>query len=312
VLGAACSILLVTASVGRAADPAPVPVKTTAAPTVVKTTMPAATANHPATTTATVTKATGTKPVAASPTAGGKAPTTPGVRPIAALDSISGAPPKTAASTAAHPGAPAQTATHANPPNVAVAKNAPAPAGAAKSAVAHTASAAGAAAKSAPPATAPAATAATPMPRPPRPGATVTPSGPTPARLAASSKPQGVQNVAHLDQKLTYQYNALGRRDPFQPMVGGEFVGDDVGGDAPVDIGGMKVVGIVWGTEDKFAMVEDGRGQSLVLRVGDKVMNGVVEGLRRDAVVVRITADGQSQSVAIPLTRKGDKSNATR
>src|SRR5258705_880152 len=156
------------------------------------------------------------------------------------------------------------------------------------------------------------ATVATPMPRRPRAGATGTPAGPTPARLAASSKPQGVQSVAHLDQKLTYQYNALGRRDPFQAMVGGEFVGDDVGGDAPVDVGGMKVVGIVWGTEDKFAMVEDGRGQSLVLRVGDKVMNGVVEGLRRDAVVVRITADGQSQSVAIPLTRKGDKTNATR
>jgi len=141
-----------------------------------------------------------------------------------------------------------------------------------------------------------------------------TPAGPTPARLAASNagRTKGVQTVAHLDQKLTYQYNALGRRDPFQPMIGGEFVGVDVGGDAPVDVGGMKVVGIVWGTEDKFAMAEDGRGQSLVLRVGDKVMNGVVESLRRDAVVVRITTDGTTQTVAIPLTRKGDKSNANR
>ncbi len=139
-------------------------------------------------------------------------------------------------------------------------------------------------------------------------------AGTTPSRLRSSgtSRARGVQAVAHLDQKLTYQYNALGRRDPFQPMIGGEFVGADVGGDAPVDVGGMKVVGIVWGTEDKFAMAEDGRGQSLVLRVGDKVMNGVVEGLRREAVVVRITSDGQTQSVTIPLTRKGDKSNATR
>lgn len=127
-------------------------------------------------------------------------------------------------------------------------------------------------------------------------------AGTAPSRLRSSgtSRARGVQAVAHLDQKLTYQYNALGRRDPFQPMVGGEFVGADVGGDAPVDVGGMKVVGIVWGTEDKFAIAEDGRGQSLVLRVGDKVMNGVVEGLRREAVVVRITADGQTQSVTIP------------
>ncbi|HEY2956219.1 MAG TPA: hypothetical protein VGK89_13355 [Candidatus Eisenbacteria bacterium] len=137
-----------------------------------------------------------------------------------------------------------------------------------------------------------------------------------PALGAVAGRPvatgPGVQAIAHLDQKLTYQYNALGRRDPFQPMVGGDFVGADVGGDAPVDVGGMTVVGIVWGTEDKFAMVEDGRGQSLVLRVGDKVMNGVVTGLRRDAVLVKLTTDGQAQTVAIPLTRKGDQSNANR
>ena len=134
------------------------------------------------------------------------------------------------------------------------------------------------------------------------------------ARTAVSggATTRGVQTVAHLDQKVTYQYNALGRRDPFQPMIGGEFVGADVGGDAPVDVGGMKVVGIVWGTEDRFAMVEDGRGQSMVLRVGDKVMNGVVEAMRRDAIVVRITTEGTTQSVTIPLTRKGDKANATR
>lgn len=119
--------------------------------------------------------------------------------------------------------------------------------------------------------------------------------------------------MAHLDEQLTYQYNALGRRDPFQPMVGGEFVGADVGGDAPPDIGGLKVVGIVWGTDEKFAMAEDGRGQSFVLREGDKVMNGVVQGLKRDGIVVKLTSeDGQAQTVTIPLTRKGDKNNATR
>ena len=69
------------------------------------------------------------------------------------------------------------------------------------------------------------------------------------------------------------------------------------------------MVGIVWGADDKFALVEDPRGSSLVLRKGDKVMNGVVETLRRDAVVVKLSVDGQTQSVAIPLTRKGDQAN---
>ena len=113
--------------------------------------------------------------------------------------------------------------------------------------------------------------------------------------------------MAHLDEHLTYQYNALGRRDPFQSLVDGEFVGADVGGDAPPDPGGIKVVGIVWGATDQFAMVEDVRGNSYVLRKGDKVQNGVVTGLKRDAVVVQITADGQSQSVEIPLLRKGER-----
>lgn len=122
----------------------------------------------------------------------------------------------------------------------------------------------------------------------------------------------GVRPVAHLDEGLTYQYNALGRRDPFQPLVGSGFVAADMGGKAAPDIGGIRVVGIIWGTEDKFALVEDGRGNSLVLRPGDKVMNGVVEDLKRDALIVNLTVDGQSQSVAIPLTRKGDDSNANR
>lgn len=106
---------------------------------------------------------------------------------------------------------------------------------------------------------------------------------------------------------MTYQYNALGRRDPFQPLIGGGFVGADEGGNVSPDIGGIKVVGIVWGSEDKFALVEDPRGTSLVLRRGDRVTNGYVESLKRDAVVVRLTVDGQSQSVTIPVTRKGDQ-----
>jgi len=113
--------------------------------------------------------------------------------------------------------------------------------------------------------------------------------------------------LAHVDEHLTYQYNALGRRDPFQSLVDGAFVGADVGGDAPPDPGGIKVVGIVWGATDQFALVEDVRGNSYVLRKGDKVQNGYVEALKRDAIVVTITSDNQSQSVEIPLERKGDQ-----
>lgn len=130
--------------------------------------------------------------------------------------------------------------------------------------------------------------------------------------MAPAGKGQMVVAAMPLEDHVTYQYNALGRRDPFQSLMEGEFVGADVGGDAPPDVGGLKVVGIVWGGDDQFAMVEDVRGNSYVLRRGDKVMNGFVEGLKRDAMLVNITVDGQSQSVLIPITRKGDKANANR
>jgi hypothetical protein len=161
------------------------------------------------------------------------------------------------------------------------------------------------------------------------PAAKVTTAKPAPAKAAPAAKGvsaqpaaamsplrpvprQGVEPLAHLDERMTYQYNALGRRDPFSPLMGGAFVGEDVGGDAPADVGGLKVVGIVWGSEDRFALCEDARGNSIVLRQGDKVMNGFVEGLKRDKLVVNLTVDGQSQSVAIPLTRKGENTNANR
>jgi hypothetical protein len=144
-----------------------------------------------------------------------------------------------------------------------------------------------------------------------------------PARSAKAAAPvakTGVAPVAgavvvtpaRVEQSLAYQYNTLGRRDPFQSLLSGEYVGSDLGGDAPPDLGGLKVVGIVWGDSDQFALVEDARGDSHILRRGDKVMNGFVENLLRDAMVVALTVDGQTQSVKVPITRKGEHSNANR
>jgi hypothetical protein len=132
-------------------------------------------------------------------------------------------------------------------------------------------------------------------------------AGSTPPGASKTGTPGAATSAAHVDEHVTYHYNTLGRRDPFQSLIDGEFVGNDVGGDAPPDVGGLKVVGIVWGDSDKFALVEDGRGNSHVLRQGDKVMNGFVESLKRDAIIVSMTVDGETQSITVPLTRKGDK-----
>ncbi len=233
------------------------------------------------------------------------------------------APAKTAVAPAAAPAvakapvAPARApvATQASPapakPNPALAKANPAPA---KASPAPAKPNPALAKVGAPPAKTP--VAASRMPGPPhRPGVTAAPASAAPSAVFPA-RPVGksplLAPVPALEERVTYQYNALGRRDPFVPMVGGTFVGDDVGGDAPPDVGGIKVVGIVWGADDKFALIEDARGSSGVLRAGDKVMNGFVETLRRDAVVVKLTVDGQTETVAIPLTRKGDQTNGNR
>ena len=144
-----------------------------------------------------------------------------------------------------------------------------------------------------------------------RPGTRAASSGGSGSALVTAVTPEPVganASVGRVDEHMTYQYNALGRRDPFQSLLTGEYVADhdDAGNATPPDPGGMKIVGIVWGATDQFAMVEDARGNSYVLRKGDKLQNGFVESLRRDAVVVNITADGQSQTVVIPFVRKGD------
>lgn len=153
---------------------------------------------------------------------------------------------------------------------------------------------------------------------PPAPSATrAAATKPSVTQLPAQSSAPSVVAVrpvpprpSPVEDRVNYQYNALGRRDPFQPLVGGGFVSADVTS-APPDVGGLKVVGIIWGAEDKFALIEDPRGNSMVLRKGDKVMNGVVDNLRRDAVVVKLTVDGSTDLVEIPLTRKGE-SNENR
>lgn len=133
-------------------------------------------------------------------------------------------------------------------------------------------------------------------------------AAPQPGRSRTSGP--GVQVATAVEERTSYHYNTLGRRDPFESLVE-SFVGEDVGGSGPADIGGIRVVGIVWGT-DPFALVEDGRGNSGILRRGDKVMNGFVEALQRDGVVVRLSIDGQSQTVTLPLIRKEENSNASR
>jgi hypothetical protein len=108
-----------------------------------------------------------------------------------------------------------------------------------------------------------------------------------------------------------YEYVGGGRRDPFQSLLDGRFQSHTADGSL-VDVGDIHLVGIMWGSSDKFALVEDSRGHGYVLRVGDPVLNGYISGISKSELQVVQNAFGESQTLSIQVqTKEGDK-NATR
>jgi len=107
-----------------------------------------------------------------------------------------------------------------------------------------------------------------------------------------------------------YQYIPGDRRDPFQSLLDGRYQTSTADGSL-VDVGDIHLVGIMWGTSDKFALVEDSRGRGFVLRVGDPVVNGYIAGIGKDELQVVQNAFGESQTLSIRLQTKEGEKNAT-
>jgi hypothetical protein len=132
---------------------------------------------------------------------------------------------------------------------------------------------------------------------------------PTAAKTSATTASAGTLAHApktneerHLLNREVYVYKTVGRRDPFASLLTGEF--ETTVGRPLLDVSSMKLVGIVWGSSDKFALVEDGRGHGHVLRVGDPVINGSVVGLTKEELMIRQSSYGDTQTVTIQLQRK--------
>lgn len=138
---------------------------------------------------------------------------------------------------------------------------------------------------------------------------TLAPTVPVPGALGAVDETPKPLDANTLFQREQYVYSTAGRRDPFQSLIDGRF--ESQSGDASlVDVGDIHLVGIMWGSSDKFALVEDSRGRGFVLRVGDPVVNGYISGISKTELQVVQNAFGDSQTVTIQLkSKEGD--NAT-
>ena len=140
----------------------------------------------------------------------------------------------------------------------------------------------------------------------------------TPAPLApgAVAGTAAIESPRSLDASVLfareqYAYTSGGRRDPFQSLIDGKFQGQTTDAGL-VDVGDIHLVGIMWGSSDKFALVEDSRGRGYVLRVGDPVVNGYISGITKNELQIVQNAFGDSQTLSIHLQPKEGDKNANR
>jgi hypothetical protein len=97
----------------------------------------------------------------------------------------------------------------------------------------------------------------------------------------------------------SYYYSAFNRRDPFRSLIDGVFVKNAKM--ALVNLNAVSLVGIVKGELDRFALLEDEKGFSYILRVGDRVRNGTVVSVGDQEIVARVTNFGQTSTIRLHL-----------
>ena len=105
-------------------------------------------------------------------------------------------------------------------------------------------------------------------------------------------------------REKNYYYQAFNRRDPFQSLIDGEFEETEL---ELVDIYAVKLVGVLSGGMEKYAMLEDKNGFGYIVKAGDPVRNGSIVSVGEQTLVARLTMFGQTNSVTLRLEGKKGK-----
>ena len=99
-------------------------------------------------------------------------------------------------------------------------------------------------------------------------------------------------------REKSYYYKAFNHRDPFQSLIVGDFEEAQF---ELVDIYSVRLVGILSGGMEKYAMLEDNNGFGYILKAGDPVRHGSVVSVGDLSLVARVTMYGQTSSVTLRL-----------
>lgn len=121
----------------------------------------------------------------------------------------------------------------------------------------------------------------------------------TPADGGSVSPSQITRERINQIRANEFFYQSFGKADPFKGLVNGEF--EQASAAELVDINSATLVGVMWGQEDRFALVENGEGFGYILRVGDRVQHGRVVSIRKNSITARITLYGISNRVVLKL-----------
>lgn len=147
---------------------------------------------------------------------------------------------------------------------------------------------------------------ARPGPVSPRPGGPIMSmagvGGSVPTTTAAA-----VDSASLRDLTLTpepYYYESVGRRDIFVSLVSEDYIAETADARRPSS-DEVRVVGILWAENDRFALVESGDGKSRILREGDPLGDGTVARVLPDRIVVHVNLYGTSRNVTLPLVEGG-------
>jgi hypothetical protein len=106
-------------------------------------------------------------------------------------------------------------------------------------------------------------------------------------------------------REKVYYYQAFNQRDPFQSLIAGEF--EESGELDVVDIYSVRLVGILSGGMEKFAMLEDNNGYAYIMKSGDPIRNGNIVSVSDRSLVARVTMFGQTSTVTLRLEEKKRK-----
>lgn len=117
----------------------------------------------------------------------------------------------------------------------------------------------------------------------------------------AASSPDTVSQVDEQERRPTVrrekvEYRSRGKRDPFLPLF--EEEKEEL---PPLQVEGAALVGIMMGSEERLALVQDGEGRTYVLGEGARVKNGYLRGVRADRAIFDVAKYGRYRRVELEL-----------